>query len=36
MFKDALDADKHYVGLQEADAESENSTNKNLPMLAPC
>ena len=35
MFKDALDADKHYVGLQEADAESENSTNKNLPMLAP-
>tara|TARA_R100001594_G_scaffold146319_2_gene197567 strand:+ start:307 stop:1527 length:1221 start_codon:yes stop_codon:yes gene_type:complete len=35
MFKDSLDADKHYVGLQEADAESENSTNKNLPMLAP-
>ena len=35
MFKDALDADKHYVGLQEADAESKTSTNKNLPMLAP-
>ena len=30
-----IDTTKTYVGLQEADAESTTSTNKNLPILAP-
>ena len=35
MFRDGLDDTKHYVGLQEADAESGTASNKNLPILAP-
>ena len=30
-----IDTTKTYIGLQEADAESTSSTNKNLPILAP-
>ena len=35
MFRDGLNDTKHYVGLQEADAESGTASNKNLPFLAP-
>jgi len=35
MFKDNISTDKHYVGLQEADAENTSDTNKTLPILAP-
>jgi len=35
MFKDDIDTTKHYLGLQEADAESTGTTSKNLPLLAP-
>tara|TARA_R100001463_G_scaffold16456_4_gene42678 strand:- start:5822 stop:7540 length:1719 start_codon:yes stop_codon:yes gene_type:complete len=35
MFKDDIDTTKHYIGLQEADAEQTNTSNKNLPFLAP-
>ena len=35
MFKDDIDTTKHYVGLQEADAEQTATSNKNLPLLAP-
>jgi hypothetical protein len=35
MFQDDINTDKIYVGLQEADAESGTSSNKNLPFLAP-
>ena len=35
MMVDDIDTTKIYVGLQEADAESATSTNKNLPFLAP-
>ena len=35
MFRDGLNTTKHYVGLQEADAESETASNKNLAFLAP-
>ena len=33
MFKDDIDTTKHYIGLQEADAEG-TSVNKNLPFAA--
>ena len=35
MFKDDIDTTKHYIGLQEADAEQTNTSNKNLPLVAP-
>jgi hypothetical protein len=35
MFRADIDQTKTYVGLQDAEAESDNSTNKNLPILAP-
>ena len=36
MFKDDIGTTKHYIGLQEADAEQSASvSNKNLPLLAP-
>jgi len=35
MFRDNLNTTKHYVGLQEADSESETASNKNLAILAP-
>tara|TARA_Y100001963_G_scaffold88314_1_gene122003 strand:- start:1372 stop:2118 length:747 start_codon:yes stop_codon:yes gene_type:complete len=35
MFKDDIDTTKHYIGLQEADAEQTNTSNKNLPFVAP-
>tara|TARA_R100001015_G_C4617200_1_gene173428 strand:+ start:181 stop:1068 length:888 start_codon:yes stop_codon:yes gene_type:complete len=35
MFRADIDTTKTYIGLQEADAESSTSTNKNLPILAP-
>tara|TARA_R100000458_G_C8039606_1_gene91516 strand:- start:10 stop:501 length:492 start_codon:yes stop_codon:yes gene_type:complete len=35
MFRADIDTTKTYVGLQDAEAESDNSTNKNLPILAP-
>ena len=34
MFKDDIDTTKHYIGLQEADAESATVPNKNLPFVA--
>ena len=35
MFSDDIDEDKHYIGVQEADAEHESATNKYQPFLAP-
>jgi len=34
MFKDDIDTTKHYIGLQEADAENPTAPSKNLPFLA--
>ena len=34
MFKDDIDTTKHYIGLQEADAENPTAPSKNLPFVA--
>jgi hypothetical protein len=34
MFKDDIDTTKHYIGLQEADAEGTTAPSKNLPFTA--
>jgi hypothetical protein len=34
MFKDDIDTTKHYIGLQEADAEGSSAPSKNLPFTA--
>ena len=35
LIKDDIDTTKIYIGLQEIDAENTNTSNKNLPLLAP-
>jgi len=34
VFKDDIDTTKHYIGLQEADAENPTAPSKNLPFVA--
>ena len=34
VFKDDIDTTKHYIGLQEADAENPSAPSKNLPFVA--
>jgi hypothetical protein len=34
VFKDDIDTTKHYIGLQEADAENPSAPSKNLPFTA--